>query len=72
MEVEPLTDPAQATGQFKLLDIYRRQRREKGVENISTDDLWAEASIRIRLLELECRMVINILGEEVIRSYEQR
>lgn len=71
MKVKPLTNPDEATGQLRQLSIYRRQRREKGFSNTSTDDLITEATITIRLLEAQNRMIINLVGEKVGKSIER-
>ncbi|MFC1727623.1 hypothetical protein ACFL0Y_03820 [Patescibacteria group bacterium] len=70
MTIKPLTDPDEVTGQLRQLDIYQRQRMERGPGNSSTADLVQEAEIAARLLEAQNRMVINMAGEIVRRSIE--
>lgn len=71
MKIKPLTEPDEVTGQLRLLDVYQRQRRERGFGNTSTEDLIQEAQIAIRLLEAQNRMIINKMGEEVRKSIER-
>ena len=71
MKIKPLTDPDEVTGQLRLLNMYQRQRRERGFGNTSSDDLIQEATIATRLLVSQNRMIINIIGEKVRKSIER-
>jgi hypothetical protein len=71
MKIKPLTEPDEVTGQLRQLDIYQRQRRERGLSNTSANDLITEAEIAIRLLEAQNRMTIDIMGEKVRKSIER-
>ena len=71
MKIKPLTDPDEVTGQLRQLDIYQRQRRERGPGNSSTADLIQEDEIVARLLEAQNRIALNIVGEQVRRSIER-
>lgn len=70
-KIKPLTDPDEITGQLRQLDIYQRKRRERGFGNTSVGDLNTEATIVARLLEVQNRMIINIMGEQVRKSIER-
>ena len=70
MKIKPLTDSDEVTGQLRQLEIFQRQRNERGSGNTSVKDLNQEAEIAIRLLEAENRATINMAGEMVRRSIE--
>ncbi|MDO8340603.1 MAG: hypothetical protein Q7T59_01370 [Candidatus Woesebacteria bacterium] len=70
--IKQITDPEVVTGQLRQLEIYRRQRKEAGFNNTSTQDLLQEAHLLISLLETQRRMIINIMGERVRESIERK
>ena len=70
MKIQPITNPDEVTAQLRVLEIFRRQRKEAGFGNTSLGDLLQESQVLIRVLDAQKRMEINMMGEIVRRSIE--